>query len=272
MTASTKTLFSSRKPVVHQQKVTPAIAQDWLTYNTLNRPLSEKTVAKYAEIMRSGNWKPNGDTVAFSVDNTLLDGQHRLAAIVKSGVTLEMIVVNNLEKDVFSTKDTGRKRSGADVLGILGEQNASTVAAVLVKVVHYYAGCAHLNNVLAVDYPEALNRYPEVREICKNYQLRSLCRFASSILAAYVVCWHVDPTEAEEFFARVADGIGLNADSPERILREQLLRMNDGGTKGRTAAMAWAIKAWNAKRQGRKVKLIQWRRGQDQKEDFPVAI
>jgi len=274
MTATSKSLFSPLKPVVQVQKVlvTPELAQGWLTYNTMNRPLSDKLVAKYAETMRSGNWKSNGDTVSFAIDDTLLDGQHRLAAIVKSGVALEMIVVSNLEKDVFSTKDTGRKRSGADILGILGEQNASTVAAVLVKLVHYYAGCAHLNNSLAVDYPEALRAYPEVRDICKHYQLRSLCRFSSSILAAYVVCSRVNKAQADEFFARVADGIGLTADSPERLLREQLLRMHDGGTKGRTAAMAWVIKAWNAKRTGRKIKLIQWRRGQEQKEDFPIAI
>lgn len=270
MTAQGKTLFSP-KPSVRVQMVTPSTARDWLTYNTMNRPMSDRIVAKYAQQMADGKWLVNGDTITFA-DDVLIDGQHRLAAVVKSGVTIPMIVVNDVVRDAFATKDTGKKRNGADILGILGEQNASTVAAVLSKVVHYYAGWAHVPNALVVDYQEAINLYPEVRDICKHYQLRSLCSAASSVLAAYVVCSRVNKEQADEFFARVADGVGLGVDSQERLLREQLLRIQDSGTKTRTAAMAWTIKAWNAKRQGRKLKLIQWHRGKEQKEEFPIAI
>ena len=79
------------------QDVTPQMAAAWLSDNPQNRPLDEKRVAEYAERMRSGGWVEHvkGGSRPIEVLDTgrLLNGQHRLSAIVRSGVTLKLRVV-----------------------------------------------------------------------------------------------------------------------------------------------------------------------------------
>lgn len=74
-------------------KVTPEMADELLALNDeKNRRLSRHTVEKYAEDMSSGRWgRTNTNPIGVMVDDngrivSLLDGQHRLAAVVMSGV------------------------------------------------------------------------------------------------------------------------------------------------------------------------------------------
>lgn len=73
-------------------EVTPAKAAEWLEKNTFNRSISAATVNKYASDMMSGAWTLNHQGIAFGDDDVLVDGQHRLMAIVKSGMTIKMLV------------------------------------------------------------------------------------------------------------------------------------------------------------------------------------
>jgi hypothetical protein len=61
--------------------------------------------------MLDGNWKENGETVKLDSNGNIIDGQHRLQAIVDSGVTIELILVEGLNPSVADTIDIGRKRS-----------------------------------------------------------------------------------------------------------------------------------------------------------------
>ena len=72
--------------------VTPELAQAWLKQNTFNRPISAPTVRRYASDMSNGRWKLNHQGLAFSEEGVLVDGQHRLMAIVKADSTVKMMV------------------------------------------------------------------------------------------------------------------------------------------------------------------------------------
>jgi hypothetical protein len=80
-------------------------------------------VARYAREIAAGRWKPNGETIKFTMDGVLLDGQHRLAAVALAGVGIETTVVWGLDPDCFDTIDSGRPRSAADMLAIQGIPN-----------------------------------------------------------------------------------------------------------------------------------------------------
>src|SRR5689334_16796059 len=108
--------------------VTPKLAREWLEKNDCNRPLSLATVARYAADMRAGKWELNGETIIFS-KRGLLDGQHRLHAVIEADVSVEMLVVHDVECRAFSTIDSGKARTFADVLGIDGHKNASVLAS-----------------------------------------------------------------------------------------------------------------------------------------------
>mgnify|MGYP006910857298 FL=1 len=96
--------------------VTPEEAQTILnTRNTVNRPIDKRQVARYAASMKAGAWRINGECLVFAPDGTLLDGQNRLAAVVKAGVSVAFCVWYNVPEDARSSMDSGKKRTAADV-------------------------------------------------------------------------------------------------------------------------------------------------------------
>jgi len=112
------------------ETITPERASYYLDLNIRNRPVSKANVDELTYLMRSGNWKPNGDTIRVSKSGILLDGQHRLLAAEQARISFEAIIVEDLDDDVFLTIDTGRKRIAADILSIEGNKNATLLAAI----------------------------------------------------------------------------------------------------------------------------------------------
>lgn len=85
-----------------------------------NAPLTASTfgnvnvakVKKMAKDMREGHWDTTHQGIAIASDGTLVDGQHRLLAIVESGVTVRMNVTFNAAKSQHI--DSGDIRSMAN--------------------------------------------------------------------------------------------------------------------------------------------------------------
>ena len=100
------------------ENVTPEMARAYLLRNKSNRSLRLGTVKKYAEDMKAGRWQMTHQGLAFSKYGDLLDGQHRLNAVVVSNVTVPMVVVWGVEADsaLGLQVDVGLNRSAADVL------------------------------------------------------------------------------------------------------------------------------------------------------------
>lgn len=116
------------------QLVTPEMAKEFLQRNSNNyRKLSESVVRSYRIDMESGNWKFNGDSVKFNKSGLLVDGQHRLTAIVRSGVSVPMVVITDIDDDV-NIYDIGKARTLKDIAyasGMCyGAHNNTTIGAV----------------------------------------------------------------------------------------------------------------------------------------------
>ena len=98
--------------------ITPEKASDLLETNTENRKISKGTVEAYANDMLAGNWDESvGVAISIDKDGVLRDGQHRLSAIVQSGVSIRMWVCRNVSND--GIYDNNRKRSNSDQISIL---------------------------------------------------------------------------------------------------------------------------------------------------------
>lgn len=102
------------------QTITPEQAQELLTnHNPSNRRLDTRHAVFLAQEMERGTFRPdNGDSIRIDVDGNILDGQHRLAAIVKTGKPVEMLVAKGVDRETFATIDTGKRRTLQDVVGI----------------------------------------------------------------------------------------------------------------------------------------------------------
>ena len=105
---------------VKVEKITPKIATDYLKQNTNNyRRLNRRVVERYANDMKSGLWEMNGEAIVFDENGLLKNGQHRLAAIAVSGVTVETLVVRGVSEDV-SAYDLNSVRNATQISNAQG--------------------------------------------------------------------------------------------------------------------------------------------------------
>ena len=110
--------------------ITPAFATQLLSGNRDNRRPDRIRVGRYAHEMKSGRWMKTHQPVAIAADGRVVDGQHRLMAIVESGISVEMTVAYNADPKTFGVVDQGKVRSGSDVFTIGGIKgpNISAIA------------------------------------------------------------------------------------------------------------------------------------------------
>lgn len=274
-------------PHVGTLKVTPKIAEEFLERNTQNRTLSDVVVKKYARDMKDGAWHYDASPIRFDVDGELIDGQHRMWAVIESNTTQEFLIVRGLPKRAFTTIDTGKKRSLADVLTIQhpGLSNGSHIAAMTTIITKYENGMrgialrANRTSVLSTD--ELMEFFAKNREaIEENIKGARAVRdrlpavTMTSVGLARWVFMNIDPEDAGDFFAKLASGAGLDEGDPILALRNYLFRE---ASRSKTAlpldvATAVFIKAWNAYRRGDKIKLLAYKPGGATPERFPEAI
>lgn len=115
--------------------VTPQLAKMWLENNKSNRSIREATVRAYAEDMASGGWQLNGEGIMFDASGNLINGQHRLSAIVRSNCTIPMLVLRNVSASIY---DVGASRSPADILQLEGiDHRVASNWGVAVSNLHY---------------------------------------------------------------------------------------------------------------------------------------
>jgi hypothetical protein len=82
----------------HLEYVTPELASYYLSLSHEdNRPLDQHKAWKLELAIRNDEWKLNNHLIAFDPEGRLVDGQHRLHAIVKAGVGVDIGVVRGLE-------------------------------------------------------------------------------------------------------------------------------------------------------------------------------
>jgi hypothetical protein len=120
--------------------VTPKLAAEWLRNNFVNRPLSEDTVIAYARDMANKVWTRTHQGIAFNDADALIDGQHRLHAVVRSGVTVPMMVtfglpakIEGAQMTTMDAVDRGKPRSVADQLRIQHGMKQGSAIAMVVK-------------------------------------------------------------------------------------------------------------------------------------------
>lgn len=110
--------------------VTPRMAREWLAErNSGNRPIRQQWVVFLASQMTKGRWEV-AQPIMFAADGRLLDGQHRLSAVVASGATVPMVVARGFDSNVFGVIDQGRNRSADDLHGQMGGKNSKFACAV----------------------------------------------------------------------------------------------------------------------------------------------
>lgn len=219
--------------------ITPEVARKMLESNTANRPLSKSVVSALAGAMKRGEWKENGDTIRVGEKGVLLDGQHRLSAIVLSGISQKYIVVSDLEPETFKTIDQGRKRSASDMLAIGGAKHYTALAN-SARLHHKYLVCGNPFNGTPENAPTAtqviqvISETPELAESV-NFAARSqwVKKYIGAGRAGFLINLFSSHNEAaaDAFFSELESGMFSYANSPVLLLRDRLMEGKNGKTR-----------------------------------------
>lgn len=207
--------------------ITPEIAGRLLLRNTRNRKISEGVVLKYVAEIQAGEWRLTPGGIGFDDTGVLIDGQHRLSAIVRANKTVPMMVTLGLPSACQEKVDRQRRRSLFDVLYLAGHaacrQEVEIATCLTRRTLRSESG------VLPSDFlvKQTLDCHLEsIRAVLKimmhaNKKVRGLCQ--ASFLAAAVLYHEIDSEKCASFLAAVRTGEMLTQDHPAMRLRRFLL-------------------------------------------------
>lgn len=212
------------------QIITPELAKKYLERNYNNyRRASSSTVTAYAEDMQNGSWELNGESIKFSENGSLIDGQHRLMAVVKAGVGVPMLVVTGV-KDGTTLCDVGKGRTLSQIAVSnklpFSSSNASVLGAV--SLLYSLAGNTVVPKNLVLEQVKANTDLwgESYRVTTVGSSSKRIAKKSTIILAAYVLLRKgVSARDLETFFHVVNSGFpvsGLEC-SPAIVLRNYLL-------------------------------------------------
>lgn len=248
--------------------VTPQIAAKWLSGHENYRNLRPKYAKRLAADMLAGNFHEVGDPIRFDSSGALIDGQHRLSAIVESGVSMPMWICKGV--DNIEVVDCGTPRRAADSVrfatGIPHHKNA--VAAL--RRLHSngltdISGCDQPTN-LALTNPQIVNyvsEHPEFERAVNDGQAASHKKIlmGSEAIAALHLAQvkSLDYDDVLGFLNTVRDGDGLRKGNPAHTLRERLIGAPAHGGSAATARMWFILRALEAQLSGQEIKMLRYR-------------
>lgn len=96
--------------------ITPELAKQMLTANVANRDIRWWWVSALSDAIKRGEFEATHQGIAFDDMGRLADGQHRLYAVIESGVSIPMMVSFGLPQSAVKLIDQGIKRTVSDIL------------------------------------------------------------------------------------------------------------------------------------------------------------
>lgn len=256
--------------------VTPSLAETLLTRNNKNRPVNNANVNKLAYAMTNGEWLFNGSLLTFDMHGNLLDGQHRLMAVIKSGKSVPFKISTGFKSEVFSTIDINKVRSSSDILAIAGVSNYQLCASTANFIFQFMRGSINdsaSKSSRQLSRPnkglthKELLKFVEVKPNLKTsveYQLSIRKQQPMAILPAHVVSgFHFLFSEKDEdlattFLNQLLVGDKLSNESSVYHLRNILIKSKMDSTKRiiHSDMIKLVVNAWNLFKKGKKVKSL----------------
>lgn len=111
----------SSLPTPNYETITPEMAKSIIKYSDAcfkqlegyeQRKLRPNVVHTYANDMKEGRWRAdNGETIKIDEKGRLIDGQHRLSAVIEANIPIKFLVVRGVDNNTMPTIDVGLKRT-----------------------------------------------------------------------------------------------------------------------------------------------------------------
>lgn len=252
--------------------VTPEMAESWLTENiSHNRPVVRGNVKSLARSMSIGEWKLNGQAIIFSDNDKMIDGQHRMLAVIESGKAIDFVVIRGVEESSYATIDQGSRRTSGAILASDGVSNYNNTASAVIALMTYReaiaknegSGGSYQLSDKRVSGPAVLELYRKnscAFDFCSHLAVRLKSVIIQSVSAGVSAIAIIDAKhsneEVEYFWEKVRTGEGLFKGDPAHTLRETFLGFNKYKKPSQAWQVAAAIKCWNAYVLNKQVKIL----------------
>ena len=253
--------------------ITPQQAERYLLGNKNFRKIINRRVDVLAEDMENLLWEPNGETIKFNGDGSLIDGQHRLLACVKSRIPFETVVVWGVKSDL--NIDTGVRRRYAQWLAKNGEKETAGLVAALNWQAHYEAKDmegAERKSFSVNALNDTLKENPRIRQGVEWAQKTEHVLYEGGAAFCYYQFIKRDEEMAKDFRDSVATGENLKIGDGVLCLRNRVLDAKIYKKLGRLECIVLTIKAWNGWRTNTPIKNLMWRNFGPRKEGFPGIV
>jgi hypothetical protein len=252
--------------------VTPEIAQDWLENRNLhNRRKSNVTARKYSKTIRGERWKCTHEGIAFDRDGFLIDGQHRLMAIVETGITVKMFVipfVEGMDEDTFGVLNSGNRRQAAQMLHFPGSAAAAAAAKILGVVDDSFSDGTHVTGGVVATNAEndevldVVDDWPELRSLTTStsaaYKTSRIPQSIHLAMLAQASRTRYAP-RMQSWIEGLSTGIGLGEEDARRFVMRRFVgaERQFSDASGRAVGYRLLVKAWNCHATDKPMKKLQ---------------
>jgi hypothetical protein len=263
--------------------VTPAIASEWMKHVLPgNRVVRDPEVAKTIHRLRLGSIHPDAGMIQldWSEPARVINGQHRLTAIIRTGIPALLMVQFGVDPAVYSAIDTGKRKTPADFLRVSGEARARQLAAAARVCVAWERGeLARAHNIVLdpTDILDWVVEHPSIRDvILDGRRVSSHLRLPESVCTAFAYrAALAAPSSWPVFRERCCTIVGLTDDDPVTALlrwSENMKRRKIGGAHLTQTHAAILVKAWNAYMVAEPVRMLRWLPSGVRREPFPDML
>lgn len=242
--------------------ITPEVAAKMLKHNTHNRKI-KGSAAVYADLMKKGHWAENGESIVFSSDGVLRDGQHRLLATIKADYSWRAVVVTGVNPSTYDTYDEGVNRNLPDVLCFEGFKYYNDLSG-LIKRIRAYENDISQNSAQTARRAEGVIRSTTNKvglEFAKNYksELTNLVEIAQTLhekmpvkliprveiaFFLYVVGSYNIQDEHIEFLKRII-GLDVNGYGSNYVYKVLAKSKENQDRLNKQYVLGIVVKAWN---------------------------
>lgn len=254
---------------VSVKTVTPTEAKAMLarheTVKGATRKLKQRNLDKLVHKLRKGQWRFNGDTITIGPDGEIVNGRHRLSAVVATEIPIQTLVVEGVPEPrlAFDVTDDMAIRSIADILQLHDFKYVKILGPALRLIYLHQHGELRKGTITGgvtgptftqTDAVELARRHPGLRAWVERAHECSI--MPKSIFAALgYLCSRHDPEMAELFFDSLLTGEGLVRNDPvwalrRRMEKEMHLKL---ARRDRYAIVYLTVAAWNATRRGERM-------------------
>lgn len=241
--------------------ITPAMAKAFIQHNRSNRNVSQTHVQWFARQILDGTWDANNtQSIKFSTDHALIDGQHRLLACILADRSIEVDVKMDVPVKAQDTIDVGRSRTISDQLAISGEKYGTQIAG-SIRWIYALSNDMTAYKTSTPEVMSFLRDNPTLRESIAKVQNRRGIRgtIPTLLIAIHFIATKVlgEGEKADQFVSVFKTGYPVYKGDPAHRVREMYRDAKEAHqTIGQARLAALTIHAWNLFRHNKSGKAL----------------